>query len=290
VNCRMIAATAAGSSWNAKWPCPSRTRISVLGIAAAARCARSLTSRRGFRARQHQRSRRDSVELAGPVGPALLGPALPRQSRGGREAHRPQKARSHRVALVLRQIEGAGRDEDRRFSIARGQRILDRLDRTGRIGEAETRLVEDEMVDVARQGGCAHGTTRPVRVTPKRDLPGSDILELPLDGITAASVLAPKPRRSIAKVVMPSRSSATRGSNRVWSHIEPCTSTSGGPSPSTHTASNVPSRDRTSNRLAPLTGAFFLANGSETRPWTPKPGGNTPRERPRLHGLGAASW
>ncbi len=50
---------------------------------------------------------------------------------------------------------------------------------------------------------------------------------------------------------MPSRSSATSGSKAVWSHSDPCTSTSGGPWPSTQTASGVPSADRTSNRRVP---------------------------------------
>lgn len=110
----------------------------------------SLGSSGGFRARQHQSSGRDGVKLAGPVGPAFFSPALPWKSRGRREADRPQRAGPHRVAFILYQREGAERREDRRFPIARGQRLLDRLDRSGWIGQAETRLVEDELTDVAR--------------------------------------------------------------------------------------------------------------------------------------------
>lgn len=142
------------------------------------------------------RARRWSlIELAGPVGPAFFSAALPWQSRGRREAHRPQRAEPHRMAFILCQREGAERHEDRRFPIARGQRLLDRLDRTGWIGEAETRLAEDELTHVARQGGCAHGTTCSVRMTPNRDLSdtalrhrvhdGRNIFELPLDGVSA---------------------------------------------------------------------------------------------------------
>ena len=44
------------------------------------------------------------------------------------------------------------------------------------------------------------------------------------------------------------RNSATSAPEAVWSWSEPCTITSGGPSPSTQTAMVVPSPERTSNR------------------------------------------
>jgi hypothetical protein len=54
----------------------------------------------------------------------------------------------------------------------------------------------------------------------------------------------------MAKMVNSSRSSPTNGANTVWSLTEPCTNTSGGPSPSTQTAIDPPSPDLTSHRSA----------------------------------------
>ena len=55
------------------------------------------------------------------------------------------------------------------------------------------------------------------------------------------SPLAPKPRRSIEYVVKSPTSSSTSVRFAVWSCSEPWTSTSGGPAPSTQTASWSPS-------------------------------------------------
>src|SRR5215203_1835809 len=54
----------------------------------------------------------------------------------------------------------------------------------------------------------------------------------------------------MAKRVNSSRSSLTNGAYTVWSLTEPCTNTSGGPSPSTQTAIDPPSPDLTSHRSA----------------------------------------
>ena len=59
------------------------------------------------------------------------------------------------------------------------------------------------MVDVARQGGAAHGAAGPVGVAPERDRPagagrdgldhGGDILELPLDGVASGVAAGAEP-------------------------------------------------------------------------------------------------
>ncbi len=77
--------------------------------------------------------------------------------------------------------------------------MLDRLDRARWIDEAETRLIEHEVMNVGRESRAAQRAAAAVGMTPERDRPtgssghGVDdpghVLELPLDrvagGITA---------------------------------------------------------------------------------------------------------
>jgi len=82
---------------------------------------------------------------------------------------------------------------DRGFPIAGRECLLDSLDRARRILESQARLVEQEVMDVVRPGGAAHGAIRAVGMAPERHwLAGAipdrvhdcrHVLELPLDGV-----------------------------------------------------------------------------------------------------------
>jgi len=71
---------------------------------------------------------------------------------------RPPRAGLEALELLIGHDAGIHEcGPDGGFSVADGHGRLDRLDRTGRVGEPEAGLVEDEMVDVGGEGGAAHG-------------------------------------------------------------------------------------------------------------------------------------
>ena len=73
-----------------------------------------------------------------------------------------------------------------------GEGFLDGVDRAWRVGEAQARLVEHEVVHVVGAGGGAHGAVGAVRVAPQGDGSasaggdgvddGGDVFEVAFDG------------------------------------------------------------------------------------------------------------
>ena len=144
------------------------------------------------------------VELAGLVDPVLLGAALPGDGGGGGEADRPQRAGPEGVDLVVGHLQDVDEHgDDGGVVVASGQRRLDALDRAGRVGEAEARFVEDEVVDVAGQGGGAHGAVGAVGVAPQGDGSagaggdgvddGGDVVEVAFDRVVGGVAAGAEP-------------------------------------------------------------------------------------------------
>ena len=169
MNCWMIVLTIVGSVLWAKCPCPSRTRICALGIAATARSVAWLTTGTLSDPARNRVSRGDRVELAGLVPPVLLCVALSRDGRGGGEAHGPQRAGPKTVDLVIGHLQDVDQHgDDGRVVVAPGERRLDALDRPRWVWHAQAGLVEDEVMDVAGECGASHRGVGAVGVAPQR--------------------------------------------------------------------------------------------------------------------------
>ncbi len=82
--------------------------------------------------------------------------------------------------------------------VASRQRRLDGVDRARRVGDAQTRLVQHEVVNVGGEGGPTHRAVGPIGVAPQGDRSsraggdfvddGGDVREVPLDGVAGAVI------------------------------------------------------------------------------------------------------
>ena len=158
---------------------------------------------------------------------------------------------------------------DHAFGVAGFQGLEVGVEPAGRIGDAQSGFVQDQVGQVPGQRRSAHRAARTVRVSPEgdRSRAGSDrvdhhgdVAELLLDRVAVSIATPPNPRRSIAYVVIADCSCAISGSKIVWSRNEPWTSTMGGPAPRIHTLMGVPSVDRTS-----MVRSIAIASGSLRR-------------------------
>ncbi len=197
------------------------------GIAARARCVASCTAG----ALSEPASISVGAAMASNWPGRYTQPSSTRHSLGTvgpaarQDGHRGPARRSLTSSAGSSRMLGQHR-HDRGVDVAGGHGLLDRVDRTGGIRQAQARLVQHEVVDVVRAGGAAHRAVGAVGVAPQRDRSASargdgvddrgDVLELPLDGVGAASPLAPKPRRSMAWTVTASRD-AHQPTSRRWS-------------------------------------------------------------------------
>ena len=195
----------AGSVLWAKWPCPSRMWIRALGIAAAARVGGLGDDGDAVGAGQQQRGCGDArrTGLAGRPSPASAW-----HSRGmvGAAARRIGHSGLARKASISSSVISRMSTSTATMAASwspRGQRRLDAVDRAGRVGEAEAGFVEDEVVDVAGQGGAAHGAVGAVGVAPQGDGPagaggdgvddGGDVVEVAFDRVVGGVAAGAEP-------------------------------------------------------------------------------------------------
>lgn len=254
----MTAATMAGSVRCAMWACPSSIRTRASGIAASA-VGRLPQHHRALGAGQQQRRRGDAVDRAGAVDPILLRPRLPDDRGRRRHTDQPLRPGAHEVDLLVGEVEQIAEHHHTQLVAVAGRLdLLGPVDPAGPVAEPETRLVEHQMTDPGGQRRAAHRATRPEGVAPQHHRTSRPLRDRVhhhrhVGRLRVEGVRCPVAARAEAATVHrhrreSARSSDTRAREIVWSWRDPWTSTSGGPSPSTHTARSTPSGERTVNR------------------------------------------